>query len=108
MTDQVEEGVKNDRVHRLIELSNQLAKEYASSFENEVLEVIPEERDKDNPESGLFIGYTDNYLKVKVPVDEKMVGEIVRVKMTEAGYPYNKGQFVRVVTEEEQLISQAN
>ncbi|MFS0786269.1 tRNA (N(6)-L-threonylcarbamoyladenosine(37)-C(2))-methylthiotransferase MtaB [Shouchella sp. 1P09AA] len=108
MTDQVEEGVKNNRVHRLIELSNQLAKEYASSFENEVLEVIPEERDKDNLESGLFIGYTDNYLKVKVPVDEKMVGEIVRVKITEAGYPYNKGQFVRVVTEEEQLMSQAN
>lgn len=41
MEDQVPEDVKNDRVHRLIELSNQLAKEYASAFEGEVLEIIP-------------------------------------------------------------------
>ncbi len=31
MTDQIDEEVKNERVHRLIELSNQLAKEYASN-----------------------------------------------------------------------------
>ncbi len=43
MEDQVPEDVKNDRVHRLIELSNQLAKEYASQFEGEVLEIIPED-----------------------------------------------------------------
>jgi threonylcarbamoyladenosine tRNA methylthiotransferase MtaB len=46
MTDQIDEEVKNQRVHRLIELSNQLAKEYASTFEGEVLEVIPEEKYK--------------------------------------------------------------
>ena len=33
-------------VHKLIALSDQLAKEYASKFENEVLEVIPEEKAK--------------------------------------------------------------
>ena len=44
MEDQVDEEVKNERVHRLIALSDQLAKEYASQFEGEVLEVIPEER----------------------------------------------------------------
>ena len=44
MEDQVDEEVKNERVHRLIDLSDQLAKEYASRFEGEVLEVIPEER----------------------------------------------------------------
>lgn len=43
MTDQIDESVKNERVHRLITLSDQLAKEYASRFEGEVLEVIPEE-----------------------------------------------------------------
>ena len=43
-TDQVDEEVKNERVHRLIALSDQLAKEYASQFEGEVLEVIPEEQ----------------------------------------------------------------
>ncbi|WP_307255923.1 tRNA (N(6)-L-threonylcarbamoyladenosine(37)-C(2))-methylthiotransferase MtaB [Oikeobacillus pervagus] len=97
MEDQVDEEVKNERVHRLIELSNQLAKEYASQFENEVLEVIPEEKYKADPDSGLYEGYTDNYLKVVFPATEEMVGKIVKIKITKAGYPYNEGQFVRVV-----------
>ncbi|WP_332690879.1 tRNA (N(6)-L-threonylcarbamoyladenosine(37)-C(2))-methylthiotransferase MtaB [Halalkalibacter lacteus] len=97
MEDQVEEEVKNERVHRLIELSNQLAKEYASNFEGEVLEVILEERDKDDKDSGLFVGYTDNYLKVKVPATEEMIGKLVKVKITQVGYPLNQGEFVRVI-----------
>ncbi|WP_078413821.1 tRNA (N(6)-L-threonylcarbamoyladenosine(37)-C(2))-methylthiotransferase MtaB [Priestia abyssalis] len=97
MDDQIDEEVKNERVHRLIELSNQLAKEYASQFEGEVLEVIPEELYKENPESGLYVGYTDNYLKVKFEAKEDMVGKLVKVKITQAGYPYNEGQFVRVM-----------
>ena len=101
MEDQVDEEVKNERVHRLIELNDQLAKQYASTFENEVLEVIPEEKYKLDSDSGLYEGYTDNYLKVVLPADESMVGKIVRVKITKAGYPYNEGQFVRVVEEQE-------
>jgi threonylcarbamoyladenosine tRNA methylthiotransferase MtaB len=97
MDDQIDEEVKNERVHRLIELSNQLAKEYASQFEGEVLEVIPEELYKENPDSGLYVGYTDNYLKVKFEATEDMVGKLVKVKITKAGYPYNEGQFVRVM-----------
>ncbi|WML47469.1 tRNA (N(6)-L-threonylcarbamoyladenosine(37)-C(2))-methylthiotransferase MtaB [Neobacillus sp. PS3-34] len=97
MEDQVDEEVKNERVHRLISLSDQLAKEYASQFENEVLEVIPEEEFKDQSTTGLFVGYTDNYLKVVFQATEEMVGKIVKVKITKAGYPYNEGQFVRVM-----------
>ncbi|UAC47301.1 tRNA (N(6)-L-threonylcarbamoyladenosine(37)-C(2))-methylthiotransferase MtaB [Bacillus aquiflavi] len=96
---QVDEEVKNERVHRLIALSDQLAKEYASQFENDVLEVIPEEKYKEDQASGLYEGYTDNYLKVVFPATEEMVGKIVKVKITEAGYPYNKGQFVRIIDE---------
>lgn len=99
MADQIDEEVKNERVHRLIALSDQLAKEYASQFEGEVLEVIPEERFKGDPESGLYEGYTDNYLKVVFPATEEMIGKIVKVKITKAGYPYNEGQFVRVLDE---------
>lgn len=104
MEDQIDEDVKNDRVHRLISLSDQLAKEYASKYEGQVLEVIPEEVDKDDPGSGLYIGYTDNYLKVKFNATEEMVGKIVRVKINKAGYPYNEGQFVKV---EEDLLEQS-
>ncbi|MBN8191014.1 tRNA (N(6)-L-threonylcarbamoyladenosine(37)-C(2))-methylthiotransferase MtaB [Bacillus sp. NTK074B] len=97
MDDQIDEDIKNERVHRLIELSNQLAKQYASEFENDVLEVIPEEIYKDD----LYVGYTDNYLKVVFPATEDMVGKLVKVKLTKAGYPINQGQFVRVLKEEE-------
>ncbi|HEY9576900.1 MAG TPA: tRNA (N(6)-L-threonylcarbamoyladenosine(37)-C(2))-methylthiotransferase MtaB [Pseudobacillus sp.] len=100
MDDQIEEEVKNERVHRLIALSDQLAKEYASRFEGEVLEVIPEEPFKEGSEEGLYMGYTDNYLKVVFPATEEMVGQIVKVKITKAGYPFNEGQFVRVMDEE--------
>ncbi|WP_416149311.1 tRNA (N(6)-L-threonylcarbamoyladenosine(37)-C(2))-methylthiotransferase MtaB [Salipaludibacillus sp. HK11] len=99
MEDQVGNDVKNDRVHKLIELSNQQAKEYASVFEGEVLEMIPEEDDHDN--SDYLIGYTDNYMKVKVPLNKKMIGEIVKVRIDQAGYPYNIGSFVKVVKDPE-------
>lgn len=102
MEDQVDEEVKNKRVHRLIELSDQLAKDYASQFEDDVLEVIPEEPYKEALESGLYVGYTDNYLKVVFPATEDMVGKIVKVKLAKAGYPYNEGQFVRVLEDENQ------
>jgi threonylcarbamoyladenosine tRNA methylthiotransferase MtaB len=100
MEDQVEEEVKNERVHKLIALSDQLAKEYASAYENEVLEIIPEELYKEEPDSGLYVGYSDNYLKVIFPASEKMIGKIVKVKITKSGYPYSEGQFVRVLDEE--------
>ncbi|ODG90204.1 MULTISPECIES: tRNA (N(6)-L-threonylcarbamoyladenosine(37)-C(2))-methylthiotransferase MtaB [Bacillaceae] len=97
MEDQVDEEIKNERVHRLIELSNQLAKEYASMFDGDVLEVIPEEKYTENGVEGLLIGYTDNYLKVVFEGTEDMIGKIVKVKIAEAGYPVNKGEFVRVL-----------
>ncbi|PGL70490.1 tRNA (N(6)-L-threonylcarbamoyladenosine(37)-C(2))-methylthiotransferase MtaB [Bacillus sp. AFS055030] len=97
MEDQVDEEIKNERVHRLIELSNQLAKEYASMFDGDVLEVIPEEKYTEDGAEGLLIGYTDNYLKVVFEGTEDMIGKIVKVKIAKAGYPVNKGEFVRVL-----------
>ena len=54
MDDQIDETIKNERVHKLITLSDQLAKEYASKFEDEVLEVIPEEGGEIE---GTLVGY---------------------------------------------------
>ena len=103
MDGQIDEEVKNERVHQLIELSDQLAKEYASQYEGEVLEVIPEER----LENGLYEGYTGNYLRVQFPANGEMIGEIVKVKITKAGYPINEGQFVTVVQDfsSEQVVN---
>ena len=104
MEDQVEEEVKNERVHRLITLNDQLAVEYASRFEGEVLEIIPEEKYKLDSDSNLYEGYTDNYLKVVIPGSEDLIGKLVRVKIAKAGYPYNEGQFVRVLDQIEELV----
>jgi threonylcarbamoyladenosine tRNA methylthiotransferase MtaB len=100
MEEQVDEEIKNERVHRLITLSDQLAKEYASQYEDAILEVIPEDRFKNGSEQGLLEGYSDNYMKVVFPGTEEMIGKIVKLKITKAGYPYNEGQFVRVVNED--------
>lgn len=99
MENQVDEEIKNERVHRLITLSDQLAKEYASRYEGEVVEVIPENRFNENQEQGLYEGYTDNYLKVVFPGSEDMIGEVVKVKITKSGYPFSEGQFVTIVRE---------
>jgi len=96
MEDQVDEEIKNDRVHRLITLSDQLAKEYASQFEGQVLEVIPESKYTDKPESGLLMGYTDNYLRVVFKGSEDLIGKVVQVRIDQAGYPYTLGSAVDV------------
>ncbi|UOQ46340.1 tRNA (N(6)-L-threonylcarbamoyladenosine(37)-C(2))-methylthiotransferase MtaB [Halobacillus salinarum] len=101
MKDQIDDEIKHERVRRLIDLSDQQAKEYASQYEGEVLEMIPEEHSRD--EEGRLVGYTDNYLKVKISGSDDLIGEIVRVKITKAGYPYNIGEFVRVMDEPSQV-----
>ncbi|QNR20408.1 tRNA (N(6)-L-threonylcarbamoyladenosine(37)-C(2))-methylthiotransferase MtaB [Exiguobacterium sp. Helios] len=103
MDDQVEEQIKEQRVARLIALSDQLAKEYASKYEGELLEIIPEEFSEEA--GGRLVGYTDNYLRVAIEGDESLIGQLVRVKIIKAGYPMNDGQFVRVMeTLKEQAI----
>ncbi|WP_027725042.1 tRNA (N(6)-L-threonylcarbamoyladenosine(37)-C(2))-methylthiotransferase MtaB [Tuberibacillus calidus] len=97
MPDQVPEDIKHDRVRRLIALNDQLALEYAKAYENEVLEVIPEEPYNKDASTGQWVGYTDNYLKVRFPATPDMEGKLVRVKIVKAGYPYCDGQFVRVL-----------
>ncbi|CUY01111.1 RNA modification protein [Staphylococcus epidermidis] len=94
MDNQIDEETKNVRVHKLISLSNQLAKEYASKFEDEVLEVIPEEMGE---EPHTLVGYADNYMKVKFEGDDSLIGQIVKVKIVKANYPINEGKAIRVV-----------
>lgn len=94
MGNQIDEETKNVRVHKLISLSNQLAKEYASKFEDEVLEVIPEEMGE---EPHTLVGYADNYMKVRFEGDDSLIGQIVKVKIVKANYPINEGKAIRVV-----------
>ena len=62
MDGQIKEQVKKERVKRLIEVSNNLEKEYLDKFiSKNVLVLIEENKD------GYSIGHTDNYLKVVIP-----------------------------------------
>ena len=36
-------------------------------------------------------------MKVEFEGDESLIGELVRVKITKAGYPLNEGHVVRVI-----------
>jgi threonylcarbamoyladenosine tRNA methylthiotransferase MtaB len=96
MTDQVDEEIKNERVHELIDLSEKMQLAYAQKFVGQVLEVIPERTYKGAPDSGLLMGYSDNYLQLVFEGSESMIGEVCRVQVAEAGVNESKGQLVRV------------
>ncbi|WP_054950041.1 tRNA (N(6)-L-threonylcarbamoyladenosine(37)-C(2))-methylthiotransferase MtaB [Numidum massiliense] len=95
MTDQIDEEVKNARVQRLIALSERLSEAYAAKFQNDVLEVIPEQPYKEDPESGLYEGHSDNYLKLVFPANESLVGKLCKVRLDKPGKEYSFGTFVR-------------
>ena len=97
MEDQVDEEVKNDRVHQLIDLSEQMQLSYAEKFVGHVLDVIPENNDKGLYGEGMIAGYSDNYLQIAFEGSEDLVGKLCRVKLTEPGVNTSKGQLVRVL-----------
>jgi threonylcarbamoyladenosine tRNA methylthiotransferase MtaB len=97
MDGQVKPEVKQERVQRLIQLSNRLALQYSSQFQGDVLEVIPERAYKEEPESGLLVGYSDNYLQVVFSGNEEWIGKVCRVRLDEPGSDSNRGTFVRIV-----------
>lgn len=95
MTDQVDEQVKQERVQRLIALSEKLSYQYASRFTNEVLEVIPEQPFKEDPEGGRYEGHSDNYLKLVFPANQALVGKLCKVRLDNPGAEYSTATFVR-------------
>ena len=72
MDDQVDEQVKQQRVHRLEELCAKLHKEYYDSFKGATEEVLFESTQK----GGKMFGYTRNYILVERPYDKDLIGKI--------------------------------
>ena len=92
MENQVPEMVKTIRVNQLLALSEQLGKEYASSCEGKVLQVIAEEKSSSRP--NVYIGHASNYVKVEFESPKDVVGEVVSVKIKKASYPVCEGIIV--------------
>ncbi|MGO4370692.1 MiaB/RimO family radical SAM methylthiotransferase, partial [Paenibacillus sp. MCAF20] len=108
MEDQVDEEVKNERVHKLIDLSERMQLQYAETFVGEVLDVIPERDYKGAPGTGLIMGYTDNYIQVVFEGSESLVGKLCRVKITEAGVNECRATLVRVLDDEQAIMRESD
>lgn len=81
MEPRIEEGVKRRRSKLLRELGKKLSRDFVSRFLGKTLTVLTESgRD---PESGLLVGYTENYIRVLFPGKEKLKNRLVRVRLIE-------------------------
>ncbi|MHA0855763.1 tRNA (N(6)-L-threonylcarbamoyladenosine(37)-C(2))-methylthiotransferase MtaB [Paenibacillus sp. CMAA1364] len=96
MEDQVDEVIKNARVHELIDLSEEMQLAYAQKFIGQVLEVIPEGARKGFEGSGKLQGFSDNYLQMTFDGSEELQRQICRVEMLEAGVNGCKGKLISV------------
>jgi len=94
MPGQVKSEEKEERVKRLINLSNQLAQQYAQQFSHKIVEVIPEQPYKKEVAKEWLTGYSSNYLHVVFPGTEEMIGNIYRVRITEVENAVCYGQIV--------------
>lgn len=82
MPDQIPEHVKADRVHRLIALGDELAKNYYEGFLGKTVPVLVEEKHKD----GGMVGYTPEYIHVRLPEGNSGTVSYVRLtSLTEEG-----------------------
>ncbi|MBH5318146.1 tRNA (N(6)-L-threonylcarbamoyladenosine(37)-C(2))-methylthiotransferase MtaB [Paenibacillus sp. GSMTC-2017] len=97
MDEQVDDEIKNERVHKLIDLSEKMQLQYAEQYVGKVLDVIPERDYKGAPGQGLVSGYTDNYIQVVFDGTEALIGQLCRVKITDAGVNECRGQLLRVL-----------
>ena len=86
MENQIKEEVKKARVKKIMELSNELEKEYMEKFIGRNLEFIPEIK-KEN----YLIGHTGNYIMVKVESNEELNHNSKTVKISKVEYPYAIG-----------------
>lgn len=76
MKDQVNDLVKHERTNRLLVLSKELNKSFASKQIGKTLKVLFEKRVDD-----YLIGHASDYLKVKVKTNDDLIGEIVNIKI---------------------------
>ena len=76
MKNQVDPKVKEERVHRLMELSKNQWNAYIDQFIGKEVSVLVERYD-----NNLNIGHTSNYLEVAIPSKEGKIGSKITVKL---------------------------
>lgn len=76
MKDKVPGNIKKERVHKLLELSNELEHNYYNKFIGKEVEVLIEEE-----KNGFFVGFTDNYIPIKLKGDYK-INELYKIVLS--------------------------
>jgi threonylcarbamoyladenosine tRNA methylthiotransferase MtaB len=103
LPDQVPPPVKEERSRRLLELAGRLRQSFAQGFLGTAREVLIEQPVPGNrrltrggPDTTVWEGYTDNYLRVAVelPRGEAARGRLVRVKLTGSGWDMLSGEII--------------
>ncbi|TJY43442.1 tRNA (N(6)-L-threonylcarbamoyladenosine(37)-C(2))-methylthiotransferase MtaB [Cohnella pontilimi] len=107
MDDQVDEELKHERVHKLIELSEQMQAAYGREWLGRELSVIPEREAKGAEGQGLLSGYTDNYLNVVLNGDPSLIGKLCRVRITDSGVNECRGELLHVEEDTREAALQA-
>ena len=78
MPNQIHPDIKKERSKRLLDLSDELYRKYASKFIDKEVAVLVEKYDE---EKGLNTGHTSNYLSVEIPLKESKVGQFITIKL---------------------------
>ena len=85
---------RRSRSSHLRQLSASKRLDWHAEFQGKKLRVLLE-----NPKNGYYSGYTDNYLKVLIPIEkERLENKFVRVRVGEARPEYCLGQIINVET----------
>ncbi len=80
MKNDLSEEEKNNRLYKLNELVNKYALEANQKYLNKTVKVLIEDK---SDKEGYLMGYTDTMKLVNVKADEKYLGKIVDVKITD-------------------------
>ena len=75
--DQVQDCVKTKRVQMLEDLCAHLHKEFIDSHKGLTGQVLFESTDR----HGMMEGYTENYIRVSAPYDEKLINTVVKTEI---------------------------
>ncbi|MGM0589333.1 MAG: tRNA (N(6)-L-threonylcarbamoyladenosine(37)-C(2))-methylthiotransferase MtaB [Bacteroidota bacterium] len=99
----VQDSIRKERTHKLRRLSKKKRFTFDQQFQGETRPTLFEGADK----KGIMYGWTDNYVRVAVPFDERLINRIVPVELTERT---RKGHYRGIIPEqvqsEEEVIAE--
>ncbi len=88
MPNQITRAEKSRRSREMIKATLQTEQAFINSYIGKTVEVLFE-----TEENGFAVGYTKNYLRVKVKSDNPHTGEILKIKLLSAESDYLIGKF---------------